>query len=126
MGNSSFTLQNLVDIARTRGDIAPALPVGGSYETIALSAINDAITWLLSGSAKGSPYNWKFNRINVPPFFINSYQQDYASNNVNLGWLESCGAYNTSSTQFPKPFRTIEVKKDVLLTNDQMGNLAKI
>jgi hypothetical protein len=126
MGNSSYTLQNLVDIARTRGDIAPALPVGGSFETIALSAANDAMTWMLAGNAKGSPYNWKFNRINIPPFFINSYQQDYASNIVNLGWLESCGAYNTSSTQYPKPFRVVEVRKDVLLTNNQTGNLAKI
>lgn len=126
MGNSSFTLQNLVDIARTRGDIAPALPVGGSYETVALSCANDAMTAMLNGTRRGSPYNFKFNRINIPPFFINSYQQDYASQVVNLGWLESCGSYNTSSTQFPKPFRIIEVKKDILLTNDQMGRLAKI
>ena len=126
MGNSSFTLQNLVDVARTRGDIAPALPTGGSYETVALSAANDAMTAMLAGSAKGSPFNFKFNRIIIPPFFINSYQQDYASNLVNLGWLESCGAYNTSSTQFPKPFRVVEVRRDVLLTNAQTGNLAKI
>lgn len=126
MGNSSFTLQNLVDIARTRGDIAPALPTGGAYETVALSAANDAMTAMLAGSAKGSPFNFKFNRILIPPFFINSYQQDYASNVVNLGWLESCGAYNTSSTQYPKPFRVVEVRRDVLLTNAQTGNLAKI
>lgn len=126
MGNSSYTLQNLVDIARTRGDIAPALPVGGSYETVALSCANDAMTAMLNGTRRGSPYNFKFNRINIPPFFINSYQQDYASQVVNLGWLESCGAYNTSSTIYPKPFRTVEVKKDILLTNDQMGRLAKI
>ena len=126
MPNSSYTLQNLVDIARTRGDIAPALPTGGSYETVALSAINDAITAMLAGSSKGSPFNFKFNRILIPPFFINSYQQDYASPVVNLGWLESCGAYNTSSTQFPKPFRVVEVRRDVLLTNAQTGNLAKI
>jgi hypothetical protein len=126
MGNSSFTLQNLVDIARTRGDIAPALPTGGSYETVALSAANDAMTAMLAGSAKNSPFNFKFNRILIPPFFINSYQQDYASAVVNLGWLESCGAYNTSSTQFPKPFRVVEVKRDVLLTNAQTGSLAKI
>ncbi len=126
MGNSSFTLQNLVDIARTRGDIAPALPSGGSYETVACSAANDAMTAMLAGSSKGSPFNFKFNRILIPPFFINSYQQDYASNLVSLGWLESCGAYNTSSTQFPKPFRVVEVRRDVLLTNAQTGNLAKI
>jgi hypothetical protein len=68
MGNSSYTLQNLVDIARTRGDIAPALPTGGSYETVACSAANDAMTAMLAGSAKGSPFNFKFNRILVPPF----------------------------------------------------------
>jgi len=126
MGNSSFTIQNLVDIARTRGDIAPALPIGGSYETVALSASNDAMTAMLAGSAKGSPFNFKFNRILIPPFFINSYQQDYASQVVNLGWLESCNAYNTSSTQFPKPERVVEVRRDVLLVNAQTGSLAKI
>src|SRR5208282_3412068 len=91
-----------------------------------LSAINDAMTAMLAGSSKGSQFNFKFNRILIPPFFINSWQQDYASSVVNLGWLESCGAYNTSSTQYPKPFRVIEVKRDVLLTNAQTGNLAKI
>lgn len=126
MGNSSYTLQNLVDIARAMGDLAPTLPTGGAYETIALSAINDAMTAMLAGSSKGSQFNFKFNRILIPPFFINSWQQDYASSVVNLGWLESCGAYNTSSTQFPKPYRVIEVKRDVLLTNAQTGNLAKI
>jgi hypothetical protein len=126
MGNSSYTLQNLVDIARAMGDLAPTLPTGGSYETIALSAINDAMTAMLAGSSKGSQFNFKFNRIEIPPFFINSYQQDYASSVVNLGWLESCGAYNTSSTQQPKPYRVIEVRRDVLITNAQTGNLAKI
>ena len=124
--NSSYRLQDLVDITRALGDLAPALPTGGSYEVIATSAINDAMTAMLAGSSKGSPFNWKFNRLNLSPFFINSWQQDYAANNLTLGWLESCGAYNTSSTQQPKPFRVVEVKRDVLLTNAQTGNLAKI
>ena len=126
MGNSSYSLQNLVDIARGLGDLAPTLPTGGSYEIVATSAINDAMTAMLAGSSHGSPFNWKFNRINITPFFINSWQQDYAANYLTLGWLESCGAYNTSSSQSPKPFRVIEVKRDVLLTNAQTGNLAKI
>ena len=126
MGNSSYTLQALVDITRALGDLAPTLPVGGSYEIIATSAINDAMTALLAGSSHGSPFNFKFNRLNLAPFFINSWQQDYACNNLILGWLESCGAYNTSSTQSPKPYRVVEVKRDVLLTNAQTGNCAKI
>jgi hypothetical protein len=126
MGNSSYTIQNLVDIARTRGDIAPALPTGGSYETVALSATNDTMTAMLAGSAKGSPFNFKFNRILIPPFYVNSYQQDYASSVVNLGWLESCNAYNTSSTQYPKPERYLEVRRDVMLVSYQTGRGAKI
>lgn len=126
MGNSSYTLQQLVDIARAMPDTAPTLPVGGEYETVALSAVNDAMTAMLAGSSHGSPFNFKFNRIQVAPFFINSYQQDYASNALNIGWLESCGAYNTSSTQSLKPYRVIEVKRDILITNAQSARTAKI
>jgi len=115
--NSSYTLQNLCDIARSLGDLAPTLPVGGSYEIVATSAVNDAMTAMLAGSSHGSPFNFKFNRINITPFFINSWQQDYAANYLTLGWLESCGAYNTSSTQVPKPYAVIEVKRDILLTS---------
>ena len=122
MGNSSYTLQDLTDIARSLGDIAPVLPSGGSYEIVATSAANDAMTAMLAGSAKGSPFNFKFNRLIVPPFVINSYQQDYATAVVNLGWLESCGAWNTSSTQYPKPFRVVEAKRDVLLTEVNTGS----
>lgn len=126
MGNSSFTLQNLVDDARAMGDIAPTLPVGGFYETTALSAANDSMTAMLAGSSKGSPFNFKFNRIQIAPFFINSWQQDYASPLVNLGWLESCIAYNTSASQYPKPQRVVEVRRDVLQTNAQTDRTAKI
>jgi hypothetical protein len=126
MGNSSYTIQQLVDIARAMPDTAPTLPVGGEYETVALSAVNDALTAMLAGSHRGSQFNFKFNRIQLPPFFVNSYQQDYAANILNLGWLESCGAYNTSSTQQPKPYRVLECKRDILITNAQTGNLAKI
>lgn len=126
MGNSSKTVQNLVDIARAMTDVAPTLPVGGEYEVVALSCVNDAITEMLAGSSRGSPFNFKFNRILIPAWFVNSYQQDYAQNNLNIGWLESAGAYNTSSTQQPKPYRVLEVKRDVLLTNAQTGQMAKV
>jgi hypothetical protein len=110
------------------GDCAPALPTGGSYETVATSAANDVMTAMVAGSSKGSPFNFKWNRINVAPFYINSWQQDYASNTVNLGWLESCGAYNCSTTQTPKQYCVVEVKRDVLTVSGQStySNTAKI
>jgi hypothetical protein len=124
--NSSYTLQNLVDIARSMGDVAPVLPTGGYYEQVALAAANDAMTAMLAGNQNGSPFNWKFNRFNVTPFFINSWQQDYATANVNIGWLEICYAYNTSSTAFPKPVFTVEVKRDLMTTFNMNTNQAKI
>jgi hypothetical protein len=128
MANSSYTIQNLVDMARTMGDLAPTLPTGGFYETLALSITNDVMTDMLLGSARGSRFNFKFNRMIVPQFFINSWQQDYASSNVGLGWLESCLAYNTSSTVVPKPTAVIEVVRDLLLTgvNGQGSRYAQI
>ena len=128
MSNSSYTGQMLVDQARTMGDLAPVLPTGGFYDTLALSIINDCMTDMLLGSAKGSRFNFKFNRIIVPQFFVNSWQQDYASSLTNLGWLESCLAYNTSSTIVPKPTAVIEVKRDLLLTgvNGQGSRYAQI
>ena len=53
MANSSYTGMNLVDQARSHGDLAPVLQTGGFYETVALSAINDTMTDMLLGSARG-------------------------------------------------------------------------
>ena len=47
MANSSYTGMHLVDMARSHGDLAPVLPTGGFYETVALSAINDTMTDML-------------------------------------------------------------------------------
>jgi hypothetical protein len=85
------------------------------------------MTVMLSGGPDGQPLNWKFNRIIVPSFFINSYQQDYfVPGVVNLGWLVSCTGMMYSSTSFPKPERPIEVYRDLLLTNAQTSTAAKI
>lgn len=125
--NSSYTLQNLVDIVRSMGDVAPVLPTGGYYEQVALAAINDAMTALLAGNQNGSPFNFKFNRFLCPAFFINSWQQDYAIPGlVNIGWIEIAYAYNTSSTAQPKPVFAIEAKRDIMITYNQQANEAKI
>jgi hypothetical protein len=127
MGNSTYRIQDLVDDARTMGDLAPTLPQGGYFEVTALSAANDTMTAMLAGSSHGSPFNFKFNRVQLPQFYLNSWQQDYATHDViNLGWLESAGGYNMSSTQYPKPYRPIEVKRDVLESSGQASSIAKI
>ena len=123
MDNSSIQIRALVDDARTFADIAPVLPTGGYSNQPAVSIVNDTMTAFLMGSPDGNPFNWKFSRILVPPFFINSYQQDYfLPNLVNLGWLESCTAVYQNITTFPKNIAPVEVKRDLLETSSQMGN----
>jgi hypothetical protein len=126
MGNSSKQIRELVDDARTFGDIAPVLPTGGFSLQPALSIANDTMTAFLMGSPDGEPFNWKFNRFLIPPFFINSWQQDYfIPGLVNLGWLEGCTAVYQNTTTFPKNIRQVEVRRDIQETSAQTGNLAK-
>lgn len=127
MGNSTVQLQELVDDAKSIGDLAPALATGGYSDMPALSMANDVMQNMVAGGPDGQPFNWKWNRMNEIPFFTNSWQQDYfIPGLVTLGWLESCTAVNYSTTQFPKPIRPVEVKRDLLITNNQMSQVAKI
>ena len=126
MGNSSQTIRSLVDDARSFPELSPTLPTGGYWETVALSAVNDTMTAMLMGTPEGEPFNWKWNRILVPPFFVNSYQQDYfIPGLVNVGWLEGCTAVNQSNTTFPKQIYQVEVKRDIQETSSQLNNQAK-
>jgi hypothetical protein len=127
MGQSSVQLQDLVDDARTYSDYAPVLPTGGFSINPALSIANDTLQNMLSGGPDGQPFNWKWNRMLDPTFFLNSWQQDYfIPNLVTCGWLESCTATNFSVTTSPKPIRPVEVKRDLLITSTQASDLAKI
>lgn len=127
MGNSSVTLQDLIDDARSNAELAPAIPTGGYSDAPALSIANDVMQNMIAGGPMGQPFNWKWNRMLEKSFFINSWQQDYfIANQVSLGWLESCTGVNYSTTSFPKPVRPIECKRDLLITNTQNSQLAKI
>lgn len=127
MGNSSIQVRQVVDDARTFAELAPVLPTGGYSDQPALSITNDTMTAMLMGTPNGEPFNWKWNRILVPPFFINSYQQDYfLPGLVNLGWLEGCTAVYQNTTTFPKRIRQVEVRRDVQETSAQTGMAAKI
>lgn len=128
MGNSSVTLQDVVDDARSNAELAPAIPVGGMSDAPALSVANDVMQNMLAGGPMGQPFNWKWNRMIEQPFFTNSWQQDYfIPNQVGLGWLESCTAVNYSCTQYPKPVYPVLIRRDLLITfNLSTNNDAKI
>lgn len=110
-------MQQLVDDANTFGELAPVLANSGFSDAPALSIANDVIAAMLLGGPDGQPFNWKFNRLNLPTFPTNSYQQDYfIPNVVNLGWLENALRIDINSTSVPKPDFSLEVKRDLDLT----------
>lgn len=125
--NSSIKLQELVDDAASLGDVSPALATGGMSDAPALSIANDVMQAMINGGPIAQPYNWKWNRFNVPAFATISYQQDYyLPGVVNIGWLESAWASDINQTQVNKDKQQMEVKKDLEVTYDQTGYPAKI
>ncbi len=127
LGNSTIRLQEIVDDASTFGDLAPTLATGGLSQQPALSIANDVMQAIINGGPNGQPYNWKWNRYNLPILYTNSLQQDYfIPNLVNIGWLESAWAVNINQTSVPKQKLPMEVDKDLLVTYQQGTYEAKI
>jgi hypothetical protein len=126
-GNSTVTLQDLIDDAASLGDVSPALATGGFSNAPALSIANDVMQAMINGGPAAQPFNWKWNRFNVTPFTTNSYQQDYfVPGVINLGWLESCWAVNINQTSVSKQKEQVEVRKDLEVTFDETGYPGKI
>lgn len=124
--NSNIKLQSIVDDALANGDLAPALATGGYSDSPALSIATDVMSAMLLGGPNGQPMNPKWNRMNIPPFPTISFQQDYLTNTVNLGWIESAWATNINQTQVIKQKQILEVYRDLLVTYWQTGYPGKI
>ena len=120
MGNSTRTLQSVVDAVSTIGDLNPVLTNTGGFaaepaNTIASAAMNDLIA---------KRFNWKWNRILIPGFPLTSNQQDYASVGIrNIGWLESASVQDVNNTSFPKPTLPVATERD-LTSSSYQGGLA--
>lgn len=127
MPNSTIKLQEVVDDASSLGDVSPALATGGLSDAPALSIANDVMQAIINGGPTAQPYNWKWNRFNLPTFCTISYQQDYfIPGLINLGWLESAWASNINQTSIPKQKSQMEVHKDLEVTYDQTGYPGKL
>lgn len=125
--SSTVTLQQCVDNALANGDTAPALANGGFSEQPALQIANTVLSQMINGGPAGQPYNFKWNRFYITPFFTNSWQQDYfIPGLVGLGWLESCYANEYNLPSQPKPKLPMECRKDMLPTYIQFGWPGKI
>lgn len=122
MGNSTTRLQSVVDYARTDPNIFPVLSSGGFSQEPALTIANDVMIAMLS-----MPFNWKWNRIRLPFFYTNSFQQDYALIGVNnLAWLEYAILIDINATSEPKDKYTLETNRDLPETSVQYGRPGQV
>jgi hypothetical protein len=101
---STISLQKIVNVAKIFGDIYPVLNVAGSTSEPALSAANDTAKAIFEVY-----FGWKWNEINLPPFYTNSYQQDYAvvypngKSITTLSWLQRGCVIDINNLSQPKP-----------------------
>lgn len=118
MANSTTTLSSIITYCKTFPDLAPIIQTtsAGSSLQPALTVASDVMTELVA-----QVFNWKWNRFLLPVVYTNSFQQDYALNIVNLGWLEHGFIVDINNTQVPQPIWPLEVVKDLERTSWQYG-----
>ncbi len=121
MGNSTTKLQSIVEYAKTYPDLSPVLASGGFSQEPALTIANDVANQMFS-----VPYAPKFNRIRLPVFYTNSWQQDYALPINNLSWLEYAILIDINSSSEPKDKYTLETNRDLPETSVQYGRPGQV
>jgi hypothetical protein len=125
MGSSTTTLQSIVDYVSSMGELQPVMPTGGYSTNTALTMATDVMSDLIS-----QRFNWKWNRMKIPPFYTTSWQQDYAGFttlwNAPIGWLEGAYWVDINNTALPKPTYPIEVVRDLEMTSISGNPPAKV
>lgn len=123
MANSTTTIGSIVTYCRTFPELAPVVQTtaGGASLQPALTIGSDVMTELIAQA-----FNWKWNRFKCPVFYSNSYQQDYATNMINLGWLEHAYIVDINNSAQPLPIWPLETVKDLEGTSQQYGRAGQV
>jgi hypothetical protein len=117
MAGSTVTIQSIADYVAAMGELSPVIPTGGYSTNTALTIASDVMASMIS-----QRFNWKWNRMKVPPFYTNSWQQDYAQLSKTtwpapLGWIEGAYWIDINNTALPKPIYPIEAVRDLPITS---------
>jgi hypothetical protein len=111
---STVPLQDIVDDAQTMSDLEPIFNVAQATSQPALRIANTVMNAIC-----GVPFPHKWNELKLPVFYTASYMQDYAGINpdgtsiTNLAWLERGTVININNTSIPKPYRKVEVGRQL-------------
>jgi hypothetical protein len=107
---STITLQNIIDNVETDPLLKAITTFGGRVSSKVYTAATDVMQAICDTI---SP--WKWNEMNLPLFYSNSWQQDYAliypngKSVTNLSWLTDGIAIQINNSSTPKPWSWIEV-----------------
>jgi hypothetical protein len=111
---SNTTLQNIIDHVVTFAELTPVFNIGGYEDEPALTIANDVFAAIC---AVNFPHKW--NRVNLPLYYTNSWQQDYAlvnpdgSSVYNVEWLEQGVAFDINNSSLPKPYVRVETGRSL-------------
>src|SRR5271165_244479 len=107
---TSYTGQQIINSIKIMPLLAPIFQsqVPGYSLEPGLTIINETMGWMM-----GENFAWKFNEIELAPFYCSSYQQDYASSNTKIGWLASGEVLDVNNTAIPKAQPQVECVKDL-------------
>ena len=113
---SQYTLQSAYDDLLARGDLDPGWDLAGYTVRPILNIANKTFKNLCGGEGM---FPWKWNQFNLPIFYFNSWQQDYALCNgnggaslTNLAWLQEGIAIDINNPSMPKPWSRVETGRN--------------
>jgi hypothetical protein len=107
---STVTLQSVWDSIIGLVDIKAVLTLGGYGNNLLQTVATDVMEAICACT-----FPWKWNEFNLPLFYGNSWQQDYAlvlpngQSVTNLAWLTDGVAIQINNSSTPKPWSWVEV-----------------
>lgn len=122
MGNSTVTLQSVIDFCKAQGVASPLDQPSGYGTLLALTLANDVMADIIA-----ERFNWKWNSQVATPFYTNSWQQDYPQIGlVNVDWGEDCDRVDINNTSMPKPLRNITFRKQLSRSGWTSGPVGQV
>ena len=113
---STYTAQNIYDDLVARGDLNPGWDEAGYTVRPIITILNTVYKQFCGGEGL---FPWKWNQFNLPQFYFNSWQQDYAlvagnsgASVTNLAWLQEGMAIDINNPSMSKPPAYIEVGRN--------------
>ena len=120
-GNSTMRLQDCLDYCQTFADLQSVIPASGYSQKKVFVTADSVMKKFLSSALK-----WNFNNRELPIGMTNSWQQDYATNLLDVGFVVRGRLLEINSTSLPRPIHDLEAVQGAIETSNQYGRPGQI